>query len=243
MPTNLYYTSANDMGFKLMGIDTLYGLRTNTALEIEYRIKVGEINDLATNMNSKMNIMVNPDYVAPKELYRTTRGMGLNKSLELTWEFPVDSGFTYMARFHFCELDPNITNIGDMVFFTYIGSELAEDHADVISWSQKQKGLAVYKDYAILIPRMILIKRLPTNMQDYSEKCWPYNRLCQCFSLDEIKAATNNFDNTSVVGEGGFDHVYKGYIDDISIPVDIKHLKPGSKQGFEEVLAEIGMLS
>lgn len=42
MPTNLYYTSANDMGFKLMGIDTLYGLRTNTALEIEYRIKVGE---------------------------------------------------------------------------------------------------------------------------------------------------------------------------------------------------------
>lgn len=85
--------------------------------------------------------------------------------------------------------------------------------------------------------------RLPTNMQDYSEKRWPCNRLCQCFSLDEIKATTNNFDNTSVVGERGFDHVYKGYIDDISIPVAIKHLKPGSKQGFEEFLAEIGMLS
>lgn len=115
----------------------------------------------------------------------------------------------------------------------------------IVWWASSKFSLLLLstntQDYKL--PTNMWDYRLPTNMQDYSEKCWPYNRLCQCFSLDEIKAATNNFDNTSVVGEGGFDHVYKGYIDDTSIPVDIKHLKPGSKQGFEEVLAEIGMLS
>lgn len=35
-------------------------------------------------MNSKMNIMVNPDYVAPKELYRTMRDMGSNTSLNIS---------------------------------------------------------------------------------------------------------------------------------------------------------------
>ncbi|XP_020235744.1 receptor-like protein kinase FERONIA [Cajanus cajan] len=194
MPTDLYYTSQNDVGFTQVGSNTLYSVGTSFALGTEYRIKVGgqaisprndsgllrnwaghdqdylmTQNSQNTDITVNRTITVNPDYVAPKELYRTARDMGsnatLNKISNLTWEFPIDSGFTYMLRLHFCELDPNITNIGDRVFFIYIATKLVEDDADVMKWSQNQKGLAVYKNYAVLIPNNNAHKRVNLSLQ------------------------------------------------------------------------------
>ncbi|QHN83759.1 hypothetical protein S83_071500 [Arachis hypogaea] len=106
------------------------------------------------DMTGRMNITVSPDYEAPTELYRTSRDMGmkgtLNQMINLTWEFPVDSGFTYMLRLHFCELDPNIIKTNDRMFNIYIAGQLAEDHATVLKWSKK-KGIAVQRDYAVMI--------------------------------------------------------------------------------------------
>ena len=67
--------------------------------------------------------------------------------------------------------------------------------------------------------------------------------LCRRFSLDEMRTATQNFDEVFIVGTGGFGHVYKGYIDGGSTPVAIKRLKPDSQQGGREFLNEIRMLS
>ncbi|KAL6143625.1 hypothetical protein ACLB2K_054320 [Fragaria x ananassa] len=67
--------------------------------------------------------------------------------------------------------------------------------------------------------------------------------LCRHFSLAEIKAATQNFNHDFIIGVGGFGNVYKGYIDDGSIPVAIKRLKPESSQGAHEFKTEIEMLS
>ncbi|XP_028758726.1 receptor-like protein kinase FERONIA [Neltuma alba] len=67
--------------------------------------------------------------------------------------------------------------------------------------------------------------------------------LCRYFSIDEIRAATSNFDDVFIVGVGGFGNVYKGYIDDGTVPVAIKRLKPGSQQGLREFQTEIEMLS
>ncbi|KAF7822394.1 receptor-like protein kinase FERONIA [Senna tora] len=67
--------------------------------------------------------------------------------------------------------------------------------------------------------------------------------LCRCFSITEIKAATNNFDDLLKIGVGGFGNVYKGYIDNHTVPVAIKRLKPGSQQGAHEFQTEIEMLS
>ena len=67
--------------------------------------------------------------------------------------------------------------------------------------------------------------------------------LCHHFSIEEIRASTNNFDEDFVVGVGGFGNVYKGYIDDGATPVAIKRFKPGSQQGGHEFLNEIEMLS
>ncbi|KAG6661707.1 hypothetical protein CIPAW_03G193900 [Carya illinoinensis] len=67
--------------------------------------------------------------------------------------------------------------------------------------------------------------------------------LSRYFSLAEIKAATNNFDGTFIIGVGGFGNVYKGYIDGGDHPVAIKRLVPGSQQGVHEFETEIEMLS
>ncbi|KAI4297490.1 hypothetical protein L6164_037379 [Bauhinia variegata] len=67
--------------------------------------------------------------------------------------------------------------------------------------------------------------------------------LCRNFSVTEIRAATNNFDDVLVIGVGGFGNVYKGYIDEGTTPVAIKRLKPGSQQGAHEFKTEVEMLS
>ncbi|KAM5562210.1 receptor-like protein kinase FERONIA [Rosa sericea] len=72
----------------------------------------------------------------------------------------------------------------------------------------------------------------------------PYpSYLCRDFSLAEIKAATKNFDDTLIIGVGGFGHVYKGYFDNMATLVAIKRLKATSSQGAHEFMTEIKMLS
>jgi len=265
----------------------------------------------------------------------------------LTWEFPVDYGFTYVLRLHFCELDPDINDIGDRQFFIYIASQLAEERADVMKWTQKKKGLAVHRNYVVLIPNNgtpkkfnLLLQMHPyeyvvdsrysdaflngveifkiseagsnnlagpnpdpsqtphnsihgqtgkirrgngrviigvevvllsgvvlislvvffvaflrhkrttyTKSKDYESKStttWNSSLptdLCRRFSLDEMRAATQNFDEVFIIGTGGFGQVYKGYIDEGSVPIAIKRLKPDSQQGSREFLNEIKMLS
>ncbi|KAK9924906.1 hypothetical protein M0R45_033247 [Rubus argutus] len=70
------------------------------------------------------------------------------------------------------------------------------------------------------------------------------SRLCQYFSLAEIKAATENFNETFIIGVGGFGNVYKGCIDGGANPiaVAIKRLKATSSQGAREFVTEIEML-
>ncbi|XP_073224704.1 LOW QUALITY PROTEIN: receptor-like protein kinase FERONIA, partial [Cicer arietinum] len=67
--------------------------------------------------------------------------------------------------------------------------------------------------------------------------------LCRHFSFAEMKAATNNFDETLILGVGGFGKVYKGEIDGGSTKVVIKRANPLSKQGEHEFQTEIQMLS
>lgn len=65
------------------------------------------------------------------------------------------------------------------------------------------------------------------------------------FSFAELKAATRSFRPDSVLGEGGFGSVYKGWIDehllpaakpDASIVIAVKKLKQDSSQGHNEWL-------
>ncbi|TKY65070.1 Receptor protein kinase FERONIA [Spatholobus suberectus] len=286
-----------------------------------------------------------PNYTAPDQVYRTSRSMGrtgsINMGFNLTWQLPVDSGFTYMLRLHFCQLDWHVWQAGHLSFYIFIADQLATDRADVLLWTDNRMGVPVVKDYLVSIPdtqkkpklslklhphpeswikdaqlnaielfkindstgslaglnpdplpqtpavspqssnkkssgttrtlaavagavsgvvllslivAFFLIKRkknvavdMGSNQKDGTShgggsSSLPTN-LCRHFSIAEIKAATNNFDELFVVGVGGFGNVYKGYIDDGSTPVAVKRLKPGSQQGVQEFMNEIEMLS
>ncbi|KAL3820323.1 hypothetical protein ACJIZ3_006228 [Penstemon smallii] len=68
-------------------------------------------------------------------------------------------------------------------------------------------------------------------------------RHCRCFSLAEIRSATQNFSNAFFIGKGVFGIVYKGLIDNGRETVAIKRLKPSSRQGKREFWTEIETLS
>ncbi|KAK7359753.1 hypothetical protein VNO77_01718 [Canavalia gladiata] len=63
------------------------------------------------------------------------------------------------------------------------------------------------------------------------------------FTYEEVAEATNNFNSDSLVGEGGFGNVYKGYLQNIDQTVAVKVLNREGNQGTREFFAEILMLS
>ncbi|KAL3633293.1 putative serine/threonine-protein kinase pix13 [Castilleja foliolosa] len=62
------------------------------------------------------------------------------------------------------------------------------------------------------------------------------------FSLSELRAATTNFKSDTVLGEGGFGKVYKGWLDDRFSAIAVKRLNSESMQGFEEWQSEVNFL-
>ncbi|TKY45529.1 Receptor protein kinase FERONIA [Spatholobus suberectus] len=123
---------------QLVGLMARYPIESNTALEAKYRLRVGEAaipasedtnllrtwdadNKYVTTQSelspdikriTKLSFCKIPNYTAPDEVYRSLRNMGRNVSMNmgfnLTWQLPVDSGFTYMLRLHFCQLDQQV---------------------------------------------------------------------------------------------------------------------------------------
>lgn len=62
------------------------------------------------------------------------------------------------------------------------------------------------------------------------------------FTLGELQAATQNFDEKAVIGVGGFGKVYLGVMED-GTKLAIKRGNPSSEQGINEFRTEIEMLS
>ncbi|XP_074564050.1 serine/threonine-protein kinase PBL34-like [Curcuma longa] len=71
------------------------------------------------------------------------------------------------------------------------------------------------------------------------------------FTFQELKSATGNFRPDSILGEGGFGYVFKGWIEEngttpakpgTGLTVAVKSLKPDALQGHREWVAEINFL-
>lgn len=70
----------------------------------------------------------------------------------------------------------------------------------------------------------------------------PYTGSAKTFSSNDIEKATDNFNETKILGEGGFGRVYSGVLED-GTKVAVKVLKRDDQQGGREFLAEVEMLS
>lgn len=68
-----------------------------------------------------------------------------------------------------------------------------------------------------------------------------YTGQAKTFKFAEIEKATNGFDDSSILGEGGFGCVYQGTLED-GTTVAVKVLKRFDGQGEREFLAEVEML-
>ncbi|CAK7352630.1 unnamed protein product [Dovyalis caffra] len=69
-----------------------------------------------------------------------------------------------------------------------------------------------------------------------------YTGSAKTFSTSDLERATNSFNASRILGEGGFGRVYSGVLED-GTKVAVKVLKRDDQQGGREFLAEVEMLS
>ncbi|KAJ1698461.1 hypothetical protein LUZ63_006973 [Rhynchospora breviuscula] len=63
------------------------------------------------------------------------------------------------------------------------------------------------------------------------------------FTFNQLKAATENFNDHNLIGEGGFGRVFKGHIQETNEAIAVKVLDQHGIQGNREFLVEVLMLS
>lgn len=297
--------------------------------------------------------------IAPSTVYASARTMGtsptINQSFNLTWIFPVDLGYTYYVRLHFCELF--LSSINSRVFNIYINNQTAQTSVDIFQLTG-HADWALYRDYAVTMSQgsdklWLQIGPAPATTSSYRDAilngveilklnnsggslagidpsittnggsstggasgssnigaivgavvggiaalgllmagicfccfrktkrvakrpppAWlplplhgansestaskisihsqksgtgsyvsnPGTNLGRYFTFAELQEATNNFDESLILGVGGFGKVYKGEIDD-GTKVAVKRGNPRSEQGLTEFQTEIELLS
>ncbi|CAI9090759.1 OLC1v1025593C3 [Oldenlandia corymbosa var. corymbosa] len=176
MPTGLYYTPEQDvLGARIVGLSNrFYIIDTNTALEVKHRINIGgnplnamEDFGLFRRWDEDTSYLLDPRgrqlshralkyknipaFVVPLKVYQTSRKIETelyHRLYHLTWKIPIDLGFGYLVRLHFC--DYRMSERGVREFSVLINNKIAETWADVIRWSG-DVGIPIYKDYLAIM--------------------------------------------------------------------------------------------
>ncbi|XP_047326927.1 receptor-like protein kinase FERONIA [Impatiens glandulifera] len=168
MPANLYYSNR-------LPIDETIALETTHRLNIGGKsIPAAEdtgmfrewLNDSSyLNIDGKSSVSAVattlriryrkvPSYIAPQKIYQTSWStdsyLQVEKKYSFTWKLAVDTGFRYLVRLHFCELDYEMKEIGQKGFSISIDNQTVEEEGDLIKWGG-EIGFAFYRDYMFVI--------------------------------------------------------------------------------------------
>lgn len=95
--------------------------------------------------------------------------------------------------------------------------------------------------YAVGFAALKIGSGLTSISPSYKSGLSPYTGTAKTFNAVDIERATDSFDASRIIGEGGFGIVYSGVLDD-GTKVAVKVLKRDNQQGGREFLAEVEML-
>ncbi|KAG2298306.1 hypothetical protein Bca52824_034778 [Brassica carinata] len=178
MPDRFYSKGGFDDYVREVGTVFSFEINNATALETVYRLNVGGrmiddvedtgmfrrwlSDDYLVSENSGIvpvvpGVKINyteetPAYVAPEDVYVTSRSMGngnnpiINLNFNSTWLLAVDAGFNYLVRLHFCETLAEVNGPGERVFTIFIENQVAEAKIDVIGLSGGSRN-PMYLDF------------------------------------------------------------------------------------------------
>uniref|UniRef100_A0A0E0LB94 Protein kinase domain-containing protein n=1 Tax=Oryza punctata TaxID=4537 RepID=A0A0E0LB94_ORYPU len=89
--------------------------------------------------------------IAPDIVYSTATELAAsnttNALFNMTWQFDVDSGFSYLIRFHFCDIVSKALN--QLYFNAYVGGFYAQHDIDLSMQSMNQLATAIYLDVVL----------------------------------------------------------------------------------------------
>ncbi|GER56530.1 protein kinase family protein [Striga asiatica] len=123
----------------------------------ENDVKYLHVNSSAVNVsvdpsNIKYGQSVTPQ-IAPNYVYATAQNMGdanvIDVNFNITWVLKVDPGFSYLVRFHFCDIVSKSLN--RLVFNVYANAELAIGGLD-LSNQAGDLDAPYYRDFVVELP-------------------------------------------------------------------------------------------
>ncbi|OAO90055.1 hypothetical protein AXX17_AT5G36410 [Arabidopsis thaliana] len=179
IPNRFYSKGGFDDVITNVGSSVDFHIENSTAFETVYRLNVGgktvgdsgmfrrwvSDDEIILSESSGISPIVpdikinytekTPSYVAPDDVYATSRSMGnadhpeQNLNFNLTWLFTVDAGFSYLVRLHFCETLSEVNKEGQRVFSIFIENQTATLEMDVFRMSGGS-WIPMYLDYTVI---------------------------------------------------------------------------------------------
>eukprot|EP00249_Psilotum_nudum_P018659 c26906_g1_i1 orf=389-3010(-) len=91
-----------------------------------------------------------PEYLAPPYVYSTAIQMNTantaQSNFNISWNFPIDAGFLYMIRLHFCEIV--YTTEGQRIFNVYLQKQIAFSGLDIVQKATYPDS-PYYRDFTV----------------------------------------------------------------------------------------------
>ncbi|KAL9173631.1 hypothetical protein ABFS82_02G000900 [Erythranthe guttata] len=139
VPSTLSYCHSGDSGVQLVATDSVIHIDNSTALEIVHRLNLKWADDIpgmfgmwATILKQKANKLL------------------INNNNNITWKIPVDVGFRYLVRLHFCEQGLRMAQ-AQLNDFTLFINHMIAITSDDIHRLREGDGILWYKNYMVVI--------------------------------------------------------------------------------------------